>query len=119
VAANQVLVHSKKEKFYGHTIMDCYHRSGSSMASGLFRSERKFKVPEDRQLDPHSDRNCHHTHHIAPPWSVIKLSLFNDKTRSVEADGVSILLNCKAIYHPDYQLGGRSLELTNFQRILT
>ena len=42
--------------------------------SGLFWSEHKFKLPEDRQLDPHPDRNCHHTHHIAPSWSVVELS---------------------------------------------
>jgi hypothetical protein len=100
VAANKVLVHSKKEKFHGHTIMDCYHRSGSSMASRLFRSERKFKLSEDWQLDPHADRNCHHTYHIAPPWSVVKLSLFNDWTRAVEADEIFILLNRKANCHP-------------------
>ena len=38
-------------------------------ARRLFRSEHKLELPKDRQLDPHSDRNCHHTHHLEPPWS--------------------------------------------------
>jgi len=43
-----------------------YHRNScSTVAARLFRSERKFKFPENRQLDPHSDRYCPHTPHFA------------------------------------------------------
>jgi hypothetical protein len=71
------------------------------MAARLFRSERQFKLPEDRQLDPHLDRNCHHTHHIAPPWSVVNVSRFNDWSGSGEVDGVFNIQNRKVIIcHP-------------------
>jgi hypothetical protein len=50
-------------------------------------------------LDPHPDRYRRHTHHIAPPRSVVKLYRFKDWTGSVEADEVFILLNRKAICH--------------------
>jgi hypothetical protein len=53
--------------------MDYRHRSGSTMATRRFRWENKFKLPEDRQLDPYSDRYRHHTHHIALARSVVIL----------------------------------------------
>jgi hypothetical protein len=54
--------------------MDYRHRSSSSVAAGRFRWEIKFKLPKNWQLDPHPASYCRHTHHIAPSWSVVKLS---------------------------------------------
>ena len=43
-----------------------YHRNFSNpMAARLFRWKHKPKFPENRRLDPRSDRYCRHTHHIA------------------------------------------------------
>ena len=46
--------------------MDYYRNSGSTVAAGLFRSEHKFKLPADRQLDPYFDRYRRHTRRFEP-----------------------------------------------------
>jgi len=82
--------------------VDNHHHSNHTMAAWLFRSEHKSKITTHGQLDPYTDRYRHHTHRIAPPWSVVKLYRFNDWTGYVEADEVITLLNREATCHPVY-----------------
>jgi hypothetical protein len=102
VAANRTIGHSEKEKAHA-TSMDNNYRSGYSVAARCFRWEIKFKLPEDRQLDPYSDRYRHHTHHIALARSVVILSrsqpahpllpLVVSQARTVVLYGFSAIIN--------------------------
>jgi len=56
---------NKKEKPH---VVDHHRDSSNPVAARLFRSERKSKVPENRQLDSRSHRHSHHTPHITAPW---------------------------------------------------
>jgi hypothetical protein len=58
--------------------VDNHHNSGNIMAARLFRSEHKFKLPENRQLDPYSDRYRRHTPNIEPAWDSMNLSRYNN-----------------------------------------
>ena len=45
--------------------MDYHCNSSNSVAARLFRWEHKSKFSKNRQLDPYSDRYCHHPHYFA------------------------------------------------------
>jgi hypothetical protein len=46
-----------------------YHRNSICIvATRLFRSEHKSKIPANRQLDSHADRYRRHTRHITAAW---------------------------------------------------
>ena len=59
--------------------MDYHHNSSSTVAARLFRSERKSKVTENRQLDSHSARYRHHPRHIEAPWGSVNPSGFDEE----------------------------------------
>ena len=52
-----------------------YHRNSSNpVAARLFRSEHKSRLPSNRRLDSHSDRDRRHPYHIAPAGDNVNTS---------------------------------------------
>jgi hypothetical protein len=95
-----------KEK--SHVVDLDYHRGpGNTLAARLFRSEHKFKLPKNRQLDPCSDRHRGHTRHIEAPWHDLDPSHIQVWTSSFVADDSLGLPSREAICHPVFQPGGQ------------
>ncbi len=62
---------AQKEKSH---VMDYHRNSSYPVAARLFRAEHKSRVPANRRLDPHSDRDRRHPRHIAPPRDNVNIS---------------------------------------------
>jgi hypothetical protein len=83
---------AQKEKSY---VVDYHCNSSNPVAARLFGWEHKSKLPENRQLDSHSDRYCPHPHRserdgdhlnplvtlVDPYWLVLRFDGISPKWR--------------------------------------
>lgn len=86
--------------------MDYHPNSVHPVAARLFWRKDKPEISAHRQLDSRSDRDRRHTRHIETPWDRVNIPRRNNWIKSVKTDDGSLLLNRKAICHPEPSLGG-------------
>jgi hypothetical protein len=76
-----LLIRSLKEKSHD---LDYRCNSSNTLAARLFRSEHKFKLPENRELGSYPDRYCLNPPHLALAWGgviVIESPVGDDTAR--------------------------------------
>jgi hypothetical protein len=77
VGISQATIHhhtgriAQKEKSH---VMDYHRNSNHPVATRLFRSKHKSRLPANRRLDSHSDRDRSHPHHITPAGDNVNIS---------------------------------------------